>query len=386
MQLSSHMVFSNTDGGNFFAIRILVESCRNTGKGGRMSRPKVLILDDDQDFLDVCRQMLSVLPNPPEILTVNSGSRALSLLESEPFALLLTDLRMPKMDGFQVLAIVRKRLPLQRIVVMTGLSDDQSRSRAYEIGIDLFVEKPKSQSERQLFLECIESMLERDARQTGFRGVVEHKALVDIIQLECLTQSSAVAKITSGRSVGYIWFRNGEIIDAATATAKAEKAFKEILSWKVGNFDLLAPEPARARTIFASAQGLLLDTAQAIDEAKGAAPEPLDALPPQLAGIDRAKGLEFLLVQEGSGKPEHWGCADANGVAAWAQRLLQEYRALGEALDVKGGPVQIAGYGPQRHVAVASRGKETLVAGFNPDLEAEQVRSAFHKVLTQWAS
>ncbi len=356
-----------------------------------MSRPKILILDDDQDFLDVCRQMFSALPSQPDILTVNSGSRALSLLESEPFAVLLTDLRMPQMDGFQVLSIVRKRLPLLRIVVMTGLSDDQTRSRAYEIGIDLFIEKPKSQRERQLFLECVESLLERDARQTGFRGVVEHKALVDIIQLECLTQSSAVVKITSERSVGYIWFRNGEIIDAATATSKAEKAFKEILSWKVGSFDLLAPDSARTRTIFTSTQGLLLDTAQAIDEAKAMAAEAQAQAaepPPKLAAIDRDKGLEFLLVQEGSGRPEQWACQDPEGVAGWAQRMLQEYRALGSTLGVTG-PLQIAGYGPQRHLAVASRetgGRKTLVAGFDPALEPEQVRSAFHKVLTQWVS
>jgi CheY-like chemotaxis protein len=166
-----------------------------------VTRPKLLILDDEQDFLEVCKELLSGLPSQPEILTANSGSRALALLESEPFSLLLTDLRMPNMDGFQVLAIVRRRLPFLRIVVMTGSVDQQFRARAYAMGIDLFVEKPKTQKETELFFDCIESMLGRESRQAGFRGV-QQKALVDIIQMECLTQSSAVMKITSGQTIG----------------------------------------------------------------------------------------------------------------------------------------------------------------------------------------
>jgi len=351
------------------------------------SRPKLLILDDDQDFLDVCQQLLSGLPSHPEIQTATSGSKALTLLESEPFSLLLTDLRMPKMDGFQVLAIVRRRLPSLRILVMTGATDEPSRARAYAMGIDLFVEKPKSKKETQLFFECIESMLERDSRQAGFRGVVEHKALVDIIQMECLTQSSAVLKISSGKEVGYIWFKGGEIIDAATATAKAEKAFREILSWKVGNFDLLPPEPTRSRSIFISAQGLLLDSAQALDESAAVSPQP-SASDPKLSKLGKlahAKGVEFLLTENRQKQVEHASCENADAVAAWAQRMLHEFRALGTAIKVSG-PSRIVGYGPQRHVAIASLEKATLVAGFDRGMEPRKVEGAVQQLIDQWGS
>lgn len=358
------------------------------------SRPKLLILDDDQDFLEVCHQMLSALPSQPEVFTANSGSRALALLESEPFSLLLTDLRMPKMDGFQVLAIVRRRLPSLRIVVMTGAVDEHARARGYALGIDLFVEKPKSPKERQLFIECVESMLERDAQAGGFRGVVQSKALVDIVQLECLTQSSAVLKISSGKSVGYVWFQNGEIIDAATATAKAEEAFKEILSWKVGSFDLLPPEPLRTRSIFTSSQGLLLDMAQSLDEA-GAAEiaaaeaeaqkEGAGATLSRLSQLGRIRGVEFLLSQERSGPADHWSCENPAGVAGWAQRLLAEYRALGETLKVNG-PSRIEGYGSQRHVAVLPLETGFLTVGFDRALRPEQARNALEQVLNQWES
>ncbi len=346
-------------------------------------RPKLLILDDDPDFLEVCRQMLSGLPSQPDIQTATSGTKALALLDSETFSLLLTDLRMPKMDGFQVLSIVRRRLPSQRIVVMTGATNETARARAYEMGIDLYVEKPKTRQETQLFFECIESLIERGARQSGFRGVVEHKGLVDIIQMECLTQSSAVLKITSGRSVGYIWFGNGEVIDAATATAKAEAAFAEILGWKDGSFDLLPPDPGRVQTIFSSAQALLLHTAQALDEAAPQASAEAHSSP--LARLGQARGVEYVVERRAGGEVDAWGCEEAAPVASWAERMLAETRTLGDALQA-GSPIEIEGFGPQRHLALSVRGEAALVTALERTLAPEEVRKTVQQLREQWAS
>ena len=348
-----------------------------------MSSPKVLILDDDPDFLDVCKQLLTGLPSKPEVLSATTASRALAMLESEAFSLLLTDLRMPKMDGFQMLAIVRRRLPSQRIVAMSALADEGVQARAYSIGVDLFLEKPKTEKETQLFLECIESMLERDAQQGGFRGVVEHKGLVDIIQLEALAGSSTVLKVTSGGSVGYIWFRDGEVIDAATSGAKGEKAFAEILSWRVGRFELLPPEPDRARAIHASVQGLLLNVAQALDETgPPSAGNGASALSP-LAQLGRIRGVEYLLASGDT--VDHWSCENAAEVQTWLKRLLADTRALGQLLGVNG-PLRLEGCGPERHLGVAVNGHSSLVVGMEARLASDEVATVLDKVVTQWGA
>jgi len=349
-------------------------------------RPKLLILDDDPDFLEICQQWLSSLPSRPEVLTANSGSRAIALLETEPFSILLTDLRMPKMDGFQVLAIVRRRFPSLRIVVVTGAMEEQFRARAYAMGIDLFVEKPKSAKETQVLLDCVESMIEREARQAGFRGV-QQKALVDIIQMECLTQSSTVLKITSGPSVGFIWFDAGSIIDAATGSVSSERAFKQILSWKTGNFELLPAEPEHVRTIFASAQGLLLDSAQTLDEA--IAEEPVASQSetlPVLARLGRTKGVEYLVSRDAGGNVERWLCESPGEIAAFAQQMVDDFGALGTALQA-GTPTQFEGYGGQQHMAIAITPERSLiVAGLSHTMSAEQVRTSLKQLLNQWAS
>jgi CheY-like chemotaxis protein len=111
---------------------------------------KILLLDDEQDLLDLYREVLSQLPSQPEIYTANSGARAIALLEAEPFTLLISDLNMPKMDGLQVLSIVNRKYPQLRIVVMTSVMDEQYRSRAYAMGEDLFWQNPGTEKENKM--------------------------------------------------------------------------------------------------------------------------------------------------------------------------------------------------------------------------------------------
>src|SRR5271156_6696885 len=125
---------------------------------------KILLLDDDEQILELYQELLRQLPSQPEVHVSNSGARAIALLESEPFTLLITDLRMPKMDGLQVLAIVRRKFPHLRIIVLTGVLDEEYRSRAYAQGVELFWQKPSSSDEIKLFQDCIESLLDRETR------------------------------------------------------------------------------------------------------------------------------------------------------------------------------------------------------------------------------
>ncbi len=170
------------------------------------------------------------------------------------------------MDGFQVLAVVRRKYPALRVAVVTGAEDEQFRARAYAMGVDLYIEKPKTGKEIINFVDCIESLLERETAG-GFRGV-QSKTLVDIIQLECLTQSSVILRITSAAGEGRLWIQKGDIVDAMMGELSGKEAFMEMLSWSAGNFEILPNDMLRPRTIFESYEGLLMETAQAMDEVR----------------------------------------------------------------------------------------------------------------------
>ena len=360
------------------------------------SQPNILLLDDDQDFLDLYREMLSQhLPSLPDVRTANTGARALSLLESEQYVLLICDLNLPKMDGLQVLTIARRKYPHLRLVVLTGIRDEQFRTRAYALGVDQYWIKPETDQEMGLFMESIDCLLTRET-QAGFRGV-QSKSMVDIIQLECLSQSSCALKITNGTKEGRIYIQNGEVIDAELPGLTAEPAFQRILGWKAGSFESLPPDPSRVRTIFTSYQGLLLDTAQAMDEAAEQDEQSAPALEggpagsrgagdnvaPLLSAISQMEGVEFVLAL---GDTENsWGLENPKPVAEFTRQTLENFRSLGERLHV-GELQQILGTGPQRKVAVASCGKTELCIGFPPALAPEQVRDSFKHILTKWAS
>jgi CheY-like chemotaxis protein len=353
-------------------------------------RHKILLVDDDPDLLEVYRETIEMLPSGPEIHTASSGARALAMLESEAYRLLITDLKMPKMDGLQLLSIVRRKFPELRTVVLTSVSDEQFRSRVYALGVDLYWHKPGSESEMKQFLECLESLLGRES-EPGFRGV-QSKSLVDLVQLECISQSSSVLRITNGPLTGCIWVNSGELTDAETDGARGEDAFQKILRWKAGNFEFLPAEPNRPRTIFKSYNALLLETAQALDESNhnngslnGENGAPASNGGGGLLELAETEGVEFVLKCISETRVDSRGLENPERLAGWTRRSLERFRTLGETLHV-GAVDQITGLGMQRNVALAQKGNTEVCVGWQHSLDAGEIRDRMKKVLTLWAS
>ena len=352
--------------------------------------PRVLLVDDDQDFLDVYWEFLKTLPGDPEVQTAPNGARALALMESERFNLLIVDLSMPRMDGLQVISIARRKYPRLKIVVWTCITDEQFRDRAYGMGVDQYWQKPGSELERRHFLDSMQAMLQREDLG-GFRGV-QDKSLVDLIQLECISQNSALLRVSNGPFQGKIWIQAGELIDAETDELQGEAAFRRILGWKTGSFELLAGDDARPRTIFNSYQALLLAAAQAMDESSADPGTqsngfyPGHEIPSPLLGLTRFEGVEFALstAPAPEGETHSWGLEAPDLVSAWARESLKSFNDLGEPLHL--GPVlQFTGNNADTYVALADSSKGELCVGFHPGLGSEQVRTTMRNILAKWS-
>jgi CheY-like chemotaxis protein len=354
------------------------------------SRHKILILDDDPVFLELYKEWLSQLPSKPDIQTSTSGARAMAMLEAEPFRVLICDLKMPKMDGLQVLSIVRRRFPELRTVVMTGVEDEEFRSRAYALGVDLFWLKPDTQQNMQMFLECLESLLGRD-NENGFRGI-QSKSLMDILQMECLSQSSTVFRITRGSLVGKIWILNGDLIDAETDGARGEAAFRRILEWKSGTFETLPCEPERERSITKSINALLLETAQAIDEtsssAEGETSEDTNHRKTvwRLAAMTR-EGAEWVvtLPNEEDSSPEAWGTQSEKELSAWMRYANEAVQKLGEKLEA--GPwAHIRAQNLDRKLVLLPSKNKTCLVSWPISAESSGIFEKSKKLITSWDS
>jgi CheY-like chemotaxis protein len=349
---------------------------------------KVLLLDDDPDVLDLYQQMLLQLPSEPAVHIASSGASAMTMLDAEPFSILISDLKMPRMDGLQVLAIVRRKYPQLRTVVLTAVTDPQMRARAYAMGIDLYLEKPGSEKEVSFFRDCIESLLDSESAG-GFRGV-QSKSLVDLIQLECLSGSSCILKITNGKLEGRVWIQNGDVYDAATQEIEGEEAFRRILSWRAGNFEIVPIDSERPRRILTSYQGLLLDTAQAMDEAQadGADSDALtDTQYFRKAGLGRIHGVEFALkVPMDTARPvQKWGIENPEPIVKWVRGMMTRFRGLNPGFEL-GDVDTLEVRGIQRIVRVMVHGTDLIVVGILPNASKDQISESMKKVLERWAS
>ena len=334
--------------------------------------------------------MLSGLPSRPEILTANNGKRALSLLESEPVRLLICDLKMPRIDGLQVLSIVRRRHPELRTVVLSALEDEEFRSRAYALGVDLFWIKMEMQRNSKLFIECIESLLGRDD-EPGFRGI-QSKSLMDIIQMECLSRSSSVLRITRGPLVAKLWIQDGELIDAEAEGANGEAAFRRILSWKSGTFENLPAEPEHVRNILKPVNALLLETAQDMDEASNApaTPEAAEDAAHRKAvwklSLLTREGADFVVAipPEGMGEPEALGTQMTTALVQWTRHAAAIAHRLGERLEA--GPIlQVTGKNLERQVLVLEREERLFLVGWPVEATGNLMEKS-RKLVASWDS
>ena len=353
---------------------------------------KILLLDDDAEWLALCRDLLSALPSRPELLTATTAKRALSLLETESIRLLVCDLKMPRMDGLQVLSIVRRQFPDVRTVVLSGMEDEDFRSRAYALGVDLFWPKIEMQRDSKQFNDCLEALLGRDG-ETGFRGI-QSKSLMDIIQMECLSRSSTVLRIKRGPLTAKLWIQDGELIDAETDGARGEAALQRTLAWRTGSFENLPPEPARERTIHKPVNALLLESAQTFDETSHHAnEEDVDADESarhrrtmwKLSQITRV-GAEFVIAvaPAGKGLPDALGTQNAAEFSQWAAQAEKIARQLGERLGA--GPLaHLSGQGLERKIILMPRGEKIFLTGW--PLEADDnMAEKTKKLSAAWES
>jgi putative two-component system response regulator len=105
-------------------------------------KPLVLVVDDDLGVRMILERLLGA--EGLEVVTAESGIRALALLERRPPDLVLLDVVMPGLDGFAVCAQIKNN-PATRlipVVLVTGLGNSDDRVRGIEVGADDFLSKP----------------------------------------------------------------------------------------------------------------------------------------------------------------------------------------------------------------------------------------------------
>lgn len=104
-------------------------------------RPKVLLVDDEEPVLRALRRCLR--EESCEVHSASSGADALALLEEHEFALVVSDLKMPGMNGMDLMRLVQERAPATVKIILTAHGDVSTALEALEEGaVYRFLAKP----------------------------------------------------------------------------------------------------------------------------------------------------------------------------------------------------------------------------------------------------
>lgn len=99
---------------------------------------RILIVDDDDSFLDF---LFIILRKHFEVITAHNGESALKTFRRENPDLLITDIVMPRLDGFMLITEIR-RMTDKPILAISGGNSEQSRQLTEEVGANDFLSKP----------------------------------------------------------------------------------------------------------------------------------------------------------------------------------------------------------------------------------------------------
>jgi putative two-component system response regulator len=117
---------------------------------------RILVIDDDEIFLATIERVLK--KHGYDVKTAANGFQALEIVRAEHFDLIISDVRMPGMDGIETLKSVQTQSPATRKIVVTGFASDSAPVQAIKLGVDDYLNKPFEMHE---FLEAVRRSLSR---------------------------------------------------------------------------------------------------------------------------------------------------------------------------------------------------------------------------------
>jgi CheY-like chemotaxis protein len=239
-----------------------------------VAKQSLLLVDGDTKSLRVLE--VSLKKSGFNVTTAVNGQDALAKVETSAPDLIISDTKMPEMDGFELVERLKQNADWATIpfIFLTGQSDVEDKIRGLELGVEDYLTKPIYIKEivtrvKILLQKKQRQSLEENKREsrTKFAGALSDMAVVDLIQTIEISRKSGVIHFTnSDGKRGAIYFRNGKVIDAELGRLTGEDAVYRLLVWNEGEFEVEFKNVRRKDVIELSSQGLLMEGMRRVDE------------------------------------------------------------------------------------------------------------------------
>jgi DNA-binding response OmpR family regulator len=266
-----------------------------------VAKQKLLLVDADPRSVRVLE--VSLKKAGYSVTTAKDGLDALSKVELSTPDLVLSDTRLPKLDGYALVRRLKDKPEWAGIpvVFLTSQKSVEDKIRGLELGVEDYLTKPIFVREllARVNLLLARRTQENIATRTGaasgrthFSGSIQDMAVVDLLQTFEVSRKSGVVNLKSGTQSGFIYFRDGKIVDADVGPLRGEEAVYRMLIWNEAQFEVAFTPVKNEDVIGSSTQGILMEGMRRVDEWGRL----LEQLPPltTIFEVDHAQLLERL--------------------------------------------------------------------------------------------
>lgn len=179
---------------------------------------KVLIVDDDAQLLTIITDTLKKYRNKFELITAKDGLEAIKVMQKQPVSLVVTDLKMPNVNGLVLLAYMSKNFPTIPCIIMTGYGTPFLEKRLKEEALH-YLEKPFKVTD---LARSIISILGQEEILGGTLNGVSVTGFLKLVEMEHIT---CLCEISSPESKkGYLLFDGGVLCNAYYGNIRGEEA------------------------------------------------------------------------------------------------------------------------------------------------------------------
>ncbi len=200
-----------------------------------MNKNNILIIDDDQAQHEILGEHLELAGF--SALHAGSSKEGFTLLKNNDVALILLDINMPEMDGFQTIELLRSHPQTRNIPVLflTSLDRQYLKIKGLELGADDYVTKPYNGAE---LMARIKAILRRNVKnaapQSALNGDIAEIGLGDLLQN--ISGSLKTGTVTFADMDGELVLAGGNIISARQGNSRGMEAMLRLMLLEHGHF------------------------------------------------------------------------------------------------------------------------------------------------------
>jgi len=206
-----------------------------------MAKSKILVVDDNAYLVDILSFSLEM--ENYEVLKAYDGEEAIKIISNNPPDLILADIMMPKMDGFELCKKTKEDPKTKDIpflfLTAKGKLDDQLKG--FSLGGDDYIVKPFNLDDLlKKIAKSIEQYKEKGSivKDIPKEGDISEFPIIKVLQSMKSNKETATLTATTSDDVGKIYIKNGKITKAETSVSKDTVALESILTWKDGKFQI----------------------------------------------------------------------------------------------------------------------------------------------------